>query len=85
MWFLQMQDIDISPLFLQEEKTGYFDKTHTEIKEHDILFFDNGSVYEVRKYRNKFVIKHLDNRNVPLMLLSKITFGNILCGATIVR
>lgn len=64
--------------------TGYFDKFNQEININNELLFDNASRYKVIVKNNKILLQCLNNNNVPLIKLSKVTYGNILCSATII-
>lgn len=63
--------------------TGFYDKYNNEIKVGDYLFFDNGSKYLVLSENNEFILKNVSNKNIPLILLSKVTYGNLLSTAII--
>jgi len=64
--------------------TGYFDQRNNEINIGSKLLFNNASMYKVIINNNKILLQCLNNVDIPLIKLSKVTYGNILCSATII-
>lgn len=64
--------------------TGYFDQYNNEINIGNELLFNNASKYKVIVKDSKILLQCLNNDNIPLIKLSKVTYGNILCSATII-